>query len=75
MSFLPQTDTITWDLERWAVLTRAGAEASWRTTGVGRIIATYALGQPDARQIDAAKPGRRIDQCAHAAELRFRLRR
>ncbi|MFW2403308.1 MAG: hydroxymethylbilane synthase [Gammaproteobacteria bacterium] len=43
------------DLERWTVLTRAGAEASWRTTGVGRVVPTYALGQPDARQIDAAK--------------------
>ena len=35
------------DLGHWTVLTRSGAEPGWRDTGVGRVIATYALGEPD----------------------------
>jgi hydroxymethylbilane synthase len=34
-------------LSEWSVLTRSGAEHTWHGSGVGRVLATYAMDDPD----------------------------
>lgn len=39
-------------VDQWTVLTRAGAEPGWRSSGVGHICATYELDDPDTADLE-----------------------
>jgi hydroxymethylbilane synthase len=51
-------------LRRWTVLTRRGAEPGWENSGVGSIVATYALDPPDTGTLQTLR-----DDVTHATDF------
>jgi hydroxymethylbilane synthase len=51
-------------LRRWTVLTRRGAEPGWENSGVGSVVATYALDPPDSGTLQTLR-----DDVTHATDF------